>query len=950
MTKRFRLILILVLMALAFYFLYPTIQWYAFIPQSQKDLAAGSRTQIRLYAERMAGDSLRELLGADLAGPLPGEYSFLIDHARDVYRSQKKPFPRVWAVQDVLRTFAGRGDLTSVLESRYRDQIFGLKELRDRTMQLGLDLRGGIRVLIRSDIAALEQTQGRALSGEEREDAMRRALEILNNRIDQFGVTEPTIQRQGEDMIVVELPGEADPERIRQFIQGKGQLTFHIVDEEGLAAFREYQRTNPGAWINEQGEIIQPPILPAGTRLLGLYEKDAYGIDILKDYSVIRSEVGLSGTAIRDARVSSDPITAEPLVHFFLSSEGGEIFYKLTSANVDKTLAVVLDDKVKSQARIAEPIRDQVRVTGFTQEEAADLALVLRTGALPVPLEIINQEAVGATLGDDAIRAGMQTMALAFAVVILFMLVYYKGAGLIADIALLLNLYLMVVHPVGVQLHPHPAGHRRGGAHPGHGGGRQRADLRAHQGGVGPGQVGQGGGPGRLRQGLLGHRGLQHHHVHRRPGPVRAGQGTHPGIRGVAGRRHRLVHVHGHHSLAAAVRLPDRRARSRADQHQLEEGGSMKRVIHFTRLRWVMISISVTLILAGIVVGIARGGINYGVDFNAGLSQQVQIRPEGATATIDQVREALAPLGRFDLQAVGSPREQRFTIKIQADEQEPGFQQRTEDQIRNLLGSAFGAGNVAILSSDFVGPRYSRELAGQTVSIVAVAVILILIYTAFRFKVDYGVAAVLCLLHDALFMIAVTMAFRLEFDTATIAAILTIIGYSINDTIVIFDRVREDVPLMRDVPLATIFDTAITQTLSRTILTSLTVLFTVLAIFVFTTGSIKNFALLMLVGVLEGVYSTIFIASPLVLFWQQLMGRGRRAREVKRFGQLADRPAGAAAVDEATGVAGEGGEGETAPAGGPADGTSGAEGGEEEHPAVAVTRVQPSRKKKKKKH
>ncbi len=444
MTKRFRLILILILMAIAFYFLYPTLQWYALVPASQKELAAGSRTQIRLYAEKMAGDTIRDLVSMNPQDTLPAKYAFLIDRAKEVYRAEKKPFPTHWKVEDALRSFISRDDLQALLETRYRNEIFGLKDLRNRTMQLGLDLRGGIRVLIRADMAAIEKAQGKPLSPAEREDAMKRALEILNNRIDQFGVTEPTIQRQGEDMVVVELPGQADPERIRAFIQGKGQLTFRIVDDEGLAKFREYQQTNPGAWIDDKGTIIQPPILPAGDTLMGVYQKDAYGIDQLKGYTVVKSEVGLSGTAIRDAQVGSDPITSEPLVHFFLNSEGGEIFYKLTSANVGKSLAVVLDDKVKAQARIAEPIRDQVRVTGFTREEAADLALVLRTGALPVPLEVVNQEAVGASLGDDAIRAGMQTMIFAFGIVILFMLIYYKGAGLIADIALLLNLYLMV--------------------------------------------------------------------------------------------------------------------------------------------------------------------------------------------------------------------------------------------------------------------------------------------------------------------------------------------------------------------------------------------------------------------------------------------------------------------------------------------------------------------------
>jgi preprotein translocase subunit SecD len=242
----------------------------------------------------------------------------------------------------------------------------------------------------------------------------------------------------------VELPGDADRERMNRFIQGKGILSFHIVDDQALAAFSEWQARNPGQVLGPEGQILQPPILPAGTELRGVYIRDEYGLDQLRGFTVIQEQVGLSGNYIRDARVSSDPITGRPVVNFFLTSEGGDIFYKLTSDNVGNTMAVVLGDKVKAQARIAEPIRDAVRVTGFDAEEASDLALVLRTGALPVPLEVINQQAVGASLGEDAIRLGLRAITIGFALVVIFMLIYYKAAGLIADLALILNLYFIV--------------------------------------------------------------------------------------------------------------------------------------------------------------------------------------------------------------------------------------------------------------------------------------------------------------------------------------------------------------------------------------------------------------------------------------------------------------------------------------------------------------------------
>jgi preprotein translocase subunit SecD len=444
MSKRFRILLVLVLLGIAVSFLYPSFKWYFLVSQEQKELSAGSRLQIKLYAEQQARDALQELVALGEDDSLPGEYAFLSAGAKERYKLEKKPAPKVWTVREILSSYTGAGELQADLEEHFRAEILALKELKDRTIQLGLDLRGGMVVRLRADIESLESESGTALSAEEQEDAVRRALEILNNRIDQFGVTEPQIRRQGENMIVVELPGDADPERMRKFIQGKGRLNFHIVDTDALELFKEYQIQHPGEIMNLDGSINQPDILPKGTVLRGVFDKDLYGMEQQRGFTVLNETAGLSGNYIRDARVSEDPITNKPLVNFLLTSEGGEIFYKLTSENVNNILAVVLDDKVKAQARINEPIRDAVQVTGFDRDEAAELALVLRTGALPVPLEIINQQAIGASLGEDAIRMGLNAILYGFALVVIFMLLYYKGAGLVANLALVLNLYFMV--------------------------------------------------------------------------------------------------------------------------------------------------------------------------------------------------------------------------------------------------------------------------------------------------------------------------------------------------------------------------------------------------------------------------------------------------------------------------------------------------------------------------
>jgi preprotein translocase subunit SecF len=311
----------------------------------------------------------------------------------------------------------------------------------------------------------------------------------------------------------------------------------------------------------------------------------------------------------------------------------------------------------------------------------------------------------------------------------------------------------------------------------------------------------------------------------------------------------------------------------------------MKKAINFIGARWIFIAISAVMISAGVVGYVANGGFNLSIDFTAGLNQQFRIDPAVQKVAIAEVRQALAPLERFDLQAVGDPAEQEFVVKVMADPKASDFQSRTETYILQLLEQAFGAGSITVQASDFVGPRYSQELGTQTVWIMLVAVILILIYAAFRFKFIYGMAAVLCLFHDALFMLAVNALFRIEFTTTTVAAVLTIIGYSINDTIVIFDRVRENRGLMRDADLATILNTSITQTLGRTILTSLTVFLSIIALFVLGRGDIKNFALLMLVGIFEGAYSTIFIASPIVYMWTRANDRRRKAQDLAKYGR-----------------------------------------------------------------
>jgi preprotein translocase subunit SecD len=448
MKKRYRFLLTIALMAVGFWFLWPSLKWYFLTPQADKDVAESSRNQIKVYAQDKADEILKKLLALNVDDPLPSEYGYLIPKASARYTQAKLPVPSTWKVRDVLSAYPARGDLSTDIEGKYRDQMIALKSLRNQTLQLGLDLRGGMYVVLRADFAALEKQNSITLDQTQREDKMIGALDTLRNRIDQFGLTEPSISRQGSDQIIVQIPGTQDPERVRSFVMGKGLLTFHIVDTDALPKIDSYVAQTGSVILDAAGNVRDPKVLelvPKGDILVGRFEKDPYGLDELKGYTVLVQEVGLDGVQIRNAQVSRDPITGQPDVVFNLSAQGGDTFYKLTSANTGKQLAVLLDNKVVANpARISGPIRDSVQVTGFNAEDAQNLALVLRTGSLPVPLEIISQQAIGASLGEDAIRQGVNASVLGLGLVFLFMLAYYRRSGLNAIIAQLLNLYFIV--------------------------------------------------------------------------------------------------------------------------------------------------------------------------------------------------------------------------------------------------------------------------------------------------------------------------------------------------------------------------------------------------------------------------------------------------------------------------------------------------------------------------
>lgn len=406
----------------------------------------------------------------------------------------------------------------------------------------------------------------------------------------------------------------------------------------------------------------------------------------------------------------------------------------------------------------------------------------------------------------------------------------------------------------------------------------------------------------------------------------------------------------------------------------------MKRVIEFTKIRYVMFVLSLLLITGGIIGTVMQGGFNFGIDFQAGLSQRIQIAPVALKATysgddravmdigggivsvditkgdvtesndfalnnygtvselaadlgalqglslevlkdgeaasilgfnyvkplgqepvavniqsagsgavtIDELRKALGDFENPQIQIVGDESADEFLVRVEDSGAEADFAQTASAAIKSNLVEAFGEGTVLVKQSDYIGPRFSRELGSQTFVLAFFALLLILLYIWFRFTLVYAVSAIVALLHDVLIMLGFIGLTQMEIVTATIAAVLTIIGYSLNDTIVIFDRVRENNTLLRDSSQKNIVNTSINQSLTRTLITSITTLLAVAAIYIFASGQVKDFALAMIVGVLVGTYSSIFIASPVYLGWVNTARRRHAKKNQEKYGRKSE--------------------------------------------------------------
>ncbi|AHH12675.1 Protein translocase subunit secD [Borrelia hermsii YBT] len=454
MNKVSKFILILFVTSFAYLLIFPTLKWYFFTNDEDKKISSYSKEALRDYSKSKALSSLvklKELYQRDPNAQIPDDLKYLIPVAKNNYRIYGKEPPKSFNNAKVLRDgFLTDSDIEELSLEIYR-YYEDIKRNKSKIIQLGLDLSGGMSITISLDYSGLEQKLGRTLSALEREEALGRTMQILKERVDTFGLTEPKITREaGGNKIFLDIPGEKDEKRVDSLLSGRGNLTFYVVDNEATSVLN--------AKILEAGplysisDIKSSMGLGDNKKIFPWYVKDSYGIDDESSvhYYVVDSSVESSfdGSHIKDAGVLNDHKTGRDIVTFNLDNEGSEKFFVFTQKNIGKALAVVMEGKIKSVANISHAIAGgNVSIQGdsFDKREANELALVFKTAAFPVEIKIDDLRVIGPTMGEKTIALGIKASLLALVLVFLFMLAYYKMSGFVAGFSLVIyNLFLIL--------------------------------------------------------------------------------------------------------------------------------------------------------------------------------------------------------------------------------------------------------------------------------------------------------------------------------------------------------------------------------------------------------------------------------------------------------------------------------------------------------------------------
>ena len=831
-------------------------------------------------------------------------------------------------------------------------QIFGTYEMRDQIKPESTD---------EEVIAVIRESADAAISN---------SFNVLRNRIDRFGVTQPNIQKLGNSgRILVELPGVKEPERVRKLLQGTASLEFwetysfgeiEMYLNEANAALAEVLAAEEEAAEEvaaTEGEdllaaelkqaeaekvnaaaVKQNPLFavlqPTGMRdnacigyvhysdtalvnkyfameqVKGVFPPEFRAMWTVKPsqffpdgnvFELVAIKVATSdgkakidGDEVTDARVQYGNTGGNPEVSMSMNAEGANVWARLTKENIGKQVAIVLDGMVYSYPTVQSEIAGgSSQITGnFTLEEAEDLANVLKSGKLPAPATIIQEQVVGPSLGAESINAGLISFVIAFVLVLLYMILFYQGAGLVADIALLVNVLFLfgtlvsfgavltlpgiagLVLTLGMAVDANVIIYER-----------IKEELRA--------------GKGLSKAIVDGYKNAYSAIIDGQittllTGIVLFAFGSGP-VQGFATTLIIGIITSVLTSIfITRIIFDDRVSKGKnvTFDNKFTRNFLQNTKVDFIGKKKIAYIVSGILIVASLA-SIFTKGFSYGVDFTGGrtyvvrFDQPVQAEEirglvedafEVAAAQDSTVSNAAAEVKQF-----GGDSQMKITTTYKVNQESTEVDKEVEEILYNAVKGSF-ANEISfeeftstldnpngIISSDKVGPTIANDITRDAIIAVILALIVIFGYIAVRFRGwTWGLGGVVGLAHTALIVIGFfsiftgILPFSLDIDQTFIAAILTIIGYAINDTVVIFDRIREYKELHPKADFKTNVNAALNSTLSRTMNTSLTTLITMLAIAIFGGEVIRGLAVALILGIIIGTYASIFIATPIM--------------------------------------------------------------------------------------
>ena len=822
-------------------------------------------------------------------------------------------------------------------------QVFGTYEMRDKIGPESTD----------DQVIEVIRTES--------ESAISNSFNVLRNRIDRFGVTQPNIQKLGNSgRILVELPGVKEPERVRKLLQGTASLEFWatydnteieaylneanstlaqlLATEEEVAAVEtapaaedallaeelqqsqndaaaeaEFKKQNPlfsvlqpsgaignacigyanyadTAKINKFFAMPQikglfpPEFKPMWTVKASQFIPGGNIFELVAIKATSRDgKAPLDGGVVTDARVQYGNTGGNPEVSMSMNAEGANTWARMTKDNIGKQIAIVLDGMVYSYPTVQSEIAGgSSQITGnFTLEEAEDLANVLKSGKLPAPATIIQEQVVGPSLGAESINAGLISFVIAFLLVLVYMVLFYQGAGLVADVALLCNVLLLfgtlvsfgavltlpgiagLVLTLGMAVDANVIIYER-----------VKEELRA--------------GKGLSKAIADGYKNAYSAIIDGQfttfltgvvlfvfgSGPVQGFATTL--IIGIITSVLTSVFI-------TRIMFDDRvvKGKNITFDNNITRNFLQNTNINFLSKRKIAYIASGALIVISLV-SIFTKGFTYGVDFTGGRTYVVRF---DQPVTAEAVRAAAVAEfdGAVEVKQFGGESQMKITTQYLVENESTDADAEVESKLYNALKSFFATELTfgeftstldnpnGIISSDKVGPTIANDITRNAIIAVVIALFVIFAYIAVRFKGwTWGLGGVVGLAHTALIVIGFfslfsgILPFSLDIDQTFIAAILTIIGYAINDTVVIFDRIREYKELHPKAEFGKNVNEALNSTLSRTMNTSLTTLITMLAIAIFGGEVIRGLAVALILGIVIGTYASIFIATPIM--------------------------------------------------------------------------------------